>query len=176
MKKIVILVLLLVSMRPAMGACPSPLVLQDANAANQNFATTNDASGNCVSHVVIPPSSASADAITATTVNSASVASSVILKASAGNLYSVSMTAGATSLFLLIFDATTAPADGAVTPRANGGSLVYCRGPVANGTLSIDFSGEPPGRFATGITAVASTTGCLTKTAATALGFDGAVQ
>jgi hypothetical protein len=59
--------------------------------------------------------------------------------------------------FVMTFDAVSAPADGAVTPR----ECIYLVGP---GTIVRDYGArsEP---YITGLTAVWSTTGCFTKTA-----------
>lgn len=83
-------------------------------------------------------------------------ASSVVAKASAGNLYRVAVNSGASAGFLLVFNATSAPADGTVTP-------VVCRPVAANDFVEVIYN--VPVRFSTGITAVFSTTGCFTKTA-----------
>lgn len=92
-------------------------------------------------------------------------AGSIIAKASAGNLYGYEVTAGASAGYLMLFDSTTVPIDGAVTPKK-------VHAIAANASLSRSFS--PPIRFATGIVAVFSTTGPFTKTiSATAfLGVD----
>lgn len=94
-----------------------------------------------------------------TSVVSASGEATHVLKASAGNLYSAYATnLTATAGFLLILNATSAPADGAVTP-------VECVPLPANGSASISYAGGPPAQFATGITAVVtSAVTCFTKT------------
>jgi len=79
-----------------------------------------------------------------------------VLKASPGNVYSVSGYIGAAG-FLMLFDATSAPADGAVTPKA----WAYAS---AAGSWSMSY-GSVPAVMATGITICASSTGPLTKTA-----------
>ncbi len=84
-------------------------------------------------------------------------ASSLVLKASAANLYRVVVTSGASAGYVMIFNATSAPADGAVTP-------VDCRAIAANASLSISYA-DAPARLTTGATVVFSTTGCFTKTA-----------
>ena len=84
------------------------------------------------------------------------VASSVVLKASPGTLYGLSATLGATAGYVMVFDATSAPADGAVTPK-------YCWAVPANGSLAMGW--PTAAAFATGIVAVFSSTGCFTKTA-----------
>jgi hypothetical protein len=85
------------------------------------------------------------------------VASALVIKASAGNLGRVGITTGANAGYLMLFNATTAPADGAVTP-------VSAYTVAANSTLEMDYSGAAL-QFATGMVAVFSTTGPFTKTA-----------
>lgn len=80
----------------------------------------------------------------------------LVLKASPGNLYGLQVLAGAVPGFVLLIDATAAPADGAVTPKK-------CWPLAANAALTLAFS--PPLRFGTGIVAVFSTTGPFVKTA-----------
>lgn len=117
--------------------------------------------------VTIAPSSASTVGIAP--IVSASVESNHVFKGSAGNLYSLSVTNGTASGYLLLFNATTAPADGAVTPLA-------CYGmPSANSTFALSF-GSVPAYYSTGITAVFSTTGCFTKTASATAFFSGQAQ
>lgn len=101
-------------------------------------------------------------------VVSTSVGSSLILKASAGNLYRIAVTTGATQGYLMVFNAVTAPADGAVTPQ-------LCRVIAANSSLEVDHA-EIPQRYATGITAVFSSTGCFTKTASATAMIEGDVE
>lgn len=98
-------------------------------------------------------------------------ATNLVLKASAGNLVSLSITVGATSGYLMIDNATSAPVDGAVTP-------LFCIPIISNGTngsASLDF-GLPGKPFSTGITAVFSTTGCFTQTASNAAFISGSVK
>jgi hypothetical protein len=116
---------------------------------------------------VSPTSSAS---LAITPVVTSAVASSLVLKASAGNLYSVTLTTGATAGLLMVFNATSAPADGAVTP-------VYCVDVAATSTVAINFIPGPPAQFATGITAVFSSgTNCFSKTASATAFISGMVQ
>lgn len=95
------------------------------------------------------------------------VASSLVLKASSGNLSGIQATSGATAGFLLVFNATSAPADGAVTP-------IKCFVLPANSTVGATF--DPPALLATGVTAVFSSTGCFTKTASATAYISGQVQ
>ncbi len=116
--------------------------------------------------VNIAPTSASTAAIAP--VISSAAESNHVLKGSAGNLYSVYVTTGATAGFLMVFNATSAPGDGAVTP-------IHCVGVGINSSVGINFNG-PPESYATGITAVFSSTGCFTKTASATAFFHGSVQ
>lgn len=83
-------------------------------------------------------------------------------------LRALTVTNGATAGYVLVFNATSAPADGAVTP-------VYCWAmPATNSTIGVDFT--TPARFTTGITVVYSTTGCFTKTASATAFFSAEVK
>ncbi len=82
-------------------------------------------------------------------------AGSLVLKASAGNLYDINVAAGASAGFIMLFNATSAPADGTVTPA-------WVMAIAANASLSYSW---PMGkRFSTGCVMVFSTTGPFTKT------------
>jgi hypothetical protein len=107
--------------------------------------------------VTIAPSASAA--VGQTPVVSAAGESSHVLKASAGNLYGVYATnLTATAGFLVLINATTAPADGAITPLA-------CVPLTANGVASINFLPGPPAVYSTGITAVVTSAAtCFTKT------------
>jgi len=83
------------------------------------------------------------------------VAGSLIACTGPCNLYSFHISSGASAGFLLLFNQTTVPADGAVTPSA-------CINVAANSTVLVALS--VPVRFTTGMVAVFSTTGCFTKT------------
>lgn len=97
-----------------------------------------------------------------------SVCSNLVLKASSGNLYSGNLTSGASAGYVMIFNATSAPADGTVTPA-------YCSVLSANSTWNM--ANTPiPALFSTGITIVFSTTGCFTKTASATAFISGQFQ
>lgn len=88
-------------------------------------------------------------------------ASSIVAKASAGSVVSISGSAVSGS-YIMLFNATSAPADGAVTP-------VKCWGPMsAAGPFSFGWGPGPVFTMSTGITVVSSSTGCFTKTATNA--------
>lgn len=114
---------------------------------------------------VLTPTASANNAVVGTA--SAAAESGRVLKASAGNVYSVSITTGGSAGYLMLFNATTVPADGAVTP-------VMCRVVAANSTLTVS-SGVIPQRYTTGISAAFSTTGCFTKTASATAYIEGYV-
>lgn len=111
------------------------------------------------------PTSSSANGIAP--IASTAAESSHVLKSSAGNLYGVSVVPTATG-YMMVFDATSAPADGAVTPK-------FCLPVSANSAGNITAR-NIPASFATGIVVVFSTTGCFTKTASATAMFTGMVQ
>lgn len=93
-------------------------------------------------------------AVTSNQTNAA--AGTLVVKASAGNLYGFEICTGAQAGYLMVFDATSAPADGTVTPR-----LVYAVAANTSFARQVTY----PFRCATGITLVFSSTGPFTKTA-----------
>lgn len=96
----------------------------------------------------------------------ASALATKVIKAAPGNLYSAyASNLTATAGFLQIFNATSAPADGAVVPQ-------ICVPLPASGGVSVNFSPGPPQVFTTGITAVVSSAStCFTKTTGTITAF-----
>lgn len=103
-----------------------------------------------------------------TPVVSSAAEANRVLKASAGNLYGLTVTTGAAAGFVLVFNATSAPSDGAVTP-------IYCFSVPA--TTSAGISWPVPAAFSTGITVSFSTgADCFTKTASSTAFFSGAVK
>lgn len=101
------------------------------------------------------PTNASAAAIAP--VVSAAAESGHVLCSAACNLYSLEAQMSSVAGYVLLFNAISAPADGAVTP-------IYCYYVNApTGWVSVEW--RVPARFTTGLTAVFSTTGCFTKTA-----------
>lgn len=107
------------------------------------------------------PSSSSA--VAATQAKTAALAANLVVKASAGNLYgfevSADSTLSAAAWWIMIYDATSAPADGAVTPAK-------CYALPLGATLA-SFSFPVPVPFGTGIVIGVSTNGCFTKAAST---------
>ncbi len=117
--------------------------------------------------VDIAPTSAAAAALAP--IVSAAAESSHVLKVGAGNLYSAYVTTGNVTGFLMVFDATAAPGDGAVTPK-------QCVQASANSTSGLTFQSGPPESYTTGVVLVFSSTGCSTKTASATAWFHGAVK
>lgn len=112
---------------------------------------------------VVPPNAP------ATPVVSTAAEGSRVLKASPGTLYALYITSGASAGYIMTFNATSAPADGAVTP-------INCVVIAANATIALSFAPHPPEYYSTGITAVFSTTGCFTKTISNTAFFHALVQ
>ncbi len=89
-------------------------------------------------------------------VVSTAVETGHVIKASAGNLYSVSVTTGAVAGRVLIHNSATVPAAGAVTP-------VDCAIVSANSTVMLSY--DPPIELSAGISVSFSTaTTCFTQT------------
>lgn len=121
------------------------------------------------SAAIMPVSAANAGLVS---VVSPSAEASRVFKASAGNLYSAYVTnLTATAGFLVILDATSAPADGAITP-------LECVPLPSSGVATINYNPGPAARFGTGITAVVTSAAtCFTKTTGVITAyFKGSVQ
>ena len=96
---------------------------------------------------------------------SSALESSHIISAAAITLARLDVVIGATTGWLMLFDAATAPADGAVTPA-------YYIPIISNGTLGgVTLEWNRPLSFATGLVAVFSSTGPFTKTASATAAF-----
>jgi hypothetical protein len=144
------------------GTSSNPVQVSLANTASNTTAVKVDNSA-----VTQPISSAMDTAITG--IVSSAAEGTHVFKASAGTLYSAYVTAGSTSGYLMIFNATSAPADGAVTP-------IHCVVVPALQTVSLSFNPGPGETYATGISAAFSTTGCFTKTVSATAFFHGSVK
>lgn len=118
-------------------------------------------------------SASSADGITP--VVGGSAASSQVLKASPGNLYSVYANCTA-ACWLMVFNAVSAPSNGATTAGVASGNLVHCVPIIAGGAGGVSVNGMPPDVFTVGITAAISSTACATLTLATTGFINGKVQ
>lgn len=101
---------------------------------------------------------------------STALEASHVIKASAGNLYSLQVETTTVGGCLMVFNATSAPADGAVTPA-------LAPLPVgANSFASVSFSPGPAAYLGTGIVAVFSSTCGFTKTASATAFFSWQAQ
>lgn len=109
--------------------------------------------------VTVGPSAAAGAGLTPAA--SAALASNKVVKSSAGNLYSFQVSADSTlsaaAWWIMIFDATSLPSNGAVTP-----AKCYA---MPSGATSASYGWNSPVAFATGITIGVSTTGCFSLTA-----------
>lgn len=109
------------------------------------------------------PQTSATTGVAGTHAATSALAANLEVKASAGNLYGFNVSADSTlsgaAWWLMAYNATSAPADGAVTP-------VLCYA-APTGTTSINGTFNVPVAFATGIVLSVSTTGCFTKTAST---------
>lgn len=111
-----------------------------------------------------------------TPVVGGSSASSLVLKASPGYLQNITATCGAAAAcYLMVFNATSAPGNGSTTAGIASGNMQECLEIAAGLTGVIDLRSAPE-PFTVGITAVMSSTGCPTLTAATTGFVRGLVQ
>lgn len=79
------------------------------------------------------------------------------------------VTATAVTGYILTFNSTTIPADGAVTPR-------HCVAIQNGNTISLNYDNGPPDYYSTGFVVAFSTTGCFIKTASATAYFNARVQ
>lgn len=101
-------------------------------------------------------------------IPSTSAESSRVLKPAAGLLYGFQVNTGASALWVMVFDARTAPSNGAVTP-------VKWYQPAANSTMAVYF-GPNPLQMTQGITIACSTTGPFTLTLSATCTISGETQ
>jgi hypothetical protein len=116
------------------------------------------------------PSSASGAALTKSATQSA--ASNAVVKSGAGNLYGLTVTIGATAGWVMVFDATALPSNG-----ATGASMIWCYPVNSDGTkggIDKDFGSPIP--FTTGLTLGFSSTACNSLTASATAFFYGRVM
>lgn len=102
------------------------------------------------------------DTTNTTVATSTAAEATKVFATSAKTLAAIFVTTGAVSGYLMVFDATSAPADGAVTPK-------LCIAAAANNTVGFTY----PTAFTTGISVAFSTTGCFTKTVSATATFTG---
>lgn len=165
-----------VNLKQIQGAAPSatnPLWVSPATASTPWTVTGSGTAGTAAAGVVTVQGIASMTPVLATETPSSAagaanafsstsaLASNLVLKASAGNLYSFEVAADSTlsaaAWWIMIYNATSLPGDGAVTP-----AKCYA---VPAGTSNVSANFTVPVRFGTGITIGVSTNGCFTQAA-----------
>ena len=102
-------------------------------------------------------------------VQTTSLASNLVLKTGPGSLFSCYVTTGPTPGWMMLFDATSVPANGPVVPK----DCIYC---PANATTEIELPFLTTEPFTTGIVAAFSSTGPFTLTASASAFIKGIVQ
>lgn len=107
-----------------------------------------------------------ADGVDIVPTVSTSAVATLVLKNGPGDLYSVYATnLTATAGFLVVVNAASAPADGAITP-------LDCVPLPASGNASLNYGPAPPAKYTVGITAiVTSGSTCFVKTTGTITAF-----
>lgn len=167
---------LLVPKAGSAGAFGQPqMVPNDANnpiytapATSGGASSLNQTTPGTTNGVNINPTNTSTAAI-APLSSSAAEASRVACSA-ACNLFDVSVTTGAAAGFFIIWNGTSAPANGAIAGGGGANQWTNCIQTPANATPSA-FFGNIPGRFSTGATLLFSTTGCYNYTASATAAF-----
>lgn len=145
----------------------TPSGTQDVNIKQYNGATVGATNPEFVAAI---PSSSSLAGIAPSATQAA--ASNSVLKGSAGILRSLTVTIGATAGWVMVFDATTLPGNGATTT-----TLKWCYPVNSDGTKGgIDKDWNTPLTFTTGITVGFSSTACNSLTASATAFFYGEVQ
>lgn len=141
------------------GTSPGTVLVPGVNAFITNTVAVTNA-----------PSAASTSGLTPTTTSA--LAANLVVKASGGNLYSFEVAAdstlSATAWWIMIYNATSAPGDGAVTP-------LKCYA-MPLGATSFAAAFPTPLALSTGGVIGVSTTGCFTKTASTHAFISGDAQ
>jgi hypothetical protein len=119
--------------------------------------------------------SSSASTVGIAPVVAGSAVSSSVLKAAPGNLYGAY--ANCTSAcWLMIFNATAAPSNGATTSGIGSGNMQDCIPIPAGGIGAVSYRPGPPEVFSVGITAAISSSACGTLTLSTVGFINGSVQ
>lgn len=99
-------------------------------------------------------------------------ASNAVLKASTGRLHRITVTIGATTGWVMVFNATALPSNG-----ATGASMIWCYPVISDGTRGgIDKDFKPALALNTGIVVGFSSTACNTLTASATAFFYGSVE
>lgn len=131
-----------------------------------NTGAATPAGTNTIGNVINVPTGTSGNALTSTSCGSA--VSSCVLKASAGNLYGAYAEC-TSACWLMVFNSTSAPSNGATTTGNASGNLVECIDVSAGSSKSLTYPIFPRA-FSVGITVAISSTACATLTLST-VGF-----
>lgn len=129
-----------ISAPPTVNANGQPRAVTDVFVRNSDGSIASNTSG-----------------LSATTIVSPALTGGLVAKASAGYLYGVNVTTGATAGYVLVTNTATIPADGAIVPSK-------CVALAANTSLDLGWRASPL-YSATGFSISFSSTGCFTKTA-----------
>lgn len=151
---------------PSVGSANGPITIDvNGRLCSNSVGTTQG--------VTITPSSAASAGITP--VVGGSAVSSLVLKATPGNLYSVYAVC-TSACWLQIFNAISAPGNGATTAGVASGNMVECV-PITAGSIGgVNYLPGPPAVYSVGITAMISSTNCATLTASTVGFVHGLIQ
>lgn len=175
MKRLLLLALFLTTTALAGGAGPAPWnpvtssIYDPSSSATAPYYLTVNSDGSI--NVNSSPAPSSASTIGVAPVASTAAESGHILKAAAGNLYALGVTikSGPGTGNVLVFNSTTVPADGAVTPLKCF-AIGFTDG-------SMDYTKTIPSYFGTGISvAYSSAASCFTKTASATAYFSWEVK
>lgn len=144
------------------SACGTP---PTTYAVGANRAITQDTNGNACSSASFSGDISIGD-VSITDVaptTTGALAANLVVKGSAGSLHSFNVSADSTlsgaAWWVMVYNATSAPADGGVTP-----TKCYA---LPSGATGVSGAFVAPVTFSTGIVIGVSTTGCFTKTAST---------
>jgi hypothetical protein len=96
--------------------------------------------------------------------------SSLVVASGSGSLANLHIAIGATSGWLMLFDATALPSNGATNTTRGSGNLIFCQPVLSNGTTGgVTYAwGTNALTFNQGLVAAFSSTACASLTAATA--------
>jgi hypothetical protein len=150
----------------AFASCPATITTQPPS-TTLSFGCNEDGSSNYELGSVPTPTSSSTFGIAPT--ETSSVGSNLVAKASAGNLYGFMVATGSTSGCVMVFNATSLPGNGTVTP-------VLVPLPVAANSFVSFNAGSVPVYLSTGITIGFSSTCGYTLTASSTAAISAQVE
>jgi hypothetical protein len=131
------------------------VVVSSGGGASGGTVAINQGTPGTTNGVNIDPTNASTASLTS--VSSSSAEATHVFCSAACNLWGIYITTGAAAGFVMTTDTTSAQSNGAITPK-------HCVQVPANASVSLDYGAGPPSRYATGLSAYFSTTGCFNLT------------